>query len=105
MAVLEEFSRFFQTDETIIDNVETLGVWNPPDFIKVRPLDDKIGIFRVSNALEGRPDLISDQLYGTPRLFWVLIAFNKIRDPLNWPKAGDNIEYPLDTVVFPQLRS
>jgi len=103
MAELGEFSRFINTDEVVVDGKETLGVWQPPNFIKARPSDDQIGIFRVTNAVEGRPDLISQQLYGTPKLFWVLIAFNKIRNPLNWPKAGSTIEYPSESVVFPQV--
>lgn len=104
MAELSEFSRLLRTDEIIVDGKETYGVWAQPPFLKERPTDDKIGIFRVTNAVEGRPDLISNQLYGTPLLDWILIAFNNVRDPLNWPKAGATIEYPLDTVVFPQLR-
>ena len=100
---LDEFSRFSRTAPTIIDGKETYGRWVQPSFLLNRPSDENIGIFRVTNALEGRPDLISNQVYGTPLLDWVLIAFNGVRDPLNWPRAGDSIEYPLDTVVLPTL--
>lgn len=105
MADFGEFSRFFQTDEVIVEGKETVGVWNPPDFIKKRPEDDKIGRFRVTTQTEGRPDMIANEIYGTPKLQWVLISFNKIRDPLNWPRAGDTIEYPVEEVVFPQVSS
>jgi hypothetical protein len=103
MAKLDDFSRFFQTGETIVDGNETFGIWKPPSFIRVRPLEEKIGRFRVTSQTEGRPDLIANALYGTPLLDWVLISFNKVRDPLNWPRAGTTIEYPIDSLVFPLI--
>ena len=103
MAELDQFSRFQQTEPTIVDGINTFGVWQRPTFLIKRPTEDLIGVFRVTSALEGRPDLISNKLYGTPLLDWVLISFNNARRSLNWPMAGDNIEYPLDTVVLPEL--
>ncbi len=100
---LDTFSRLKKTPPTIVDGKETFGVWVQPDFLLERPSEDNIGVFSVTNQFEGRPDLISHRLYGTPLLDWVLIAFNGVRDPFNWPRAGDLIEYPLDTVVLPQL--
>ena len=101
--MLDQFSRFNNTERIIIDGVETYGTWNQPSFLKKRPQDDQIGVFRVTSALEGRPDLISNNLYGTPVLDWVLISFNGVSNTMNWPKAGDTIEYPLDSVVLPEL--
>lgn len=103
MAELDQFSRLQQTEPIIVDGVETFGVWTQPSFLKKRPQEDQIGVFRVSSALEGRPDLIANELYGTPLLDWVLISFNNARRSLNWPRTGDQIEYPLDTVVLPEL--
>lgn len=103
MAQLDNFSRFFQTPEILEQGKETFGVWVQPQYLKERPDEENISIFRVTTQTEGRPDLIANELYGSPMLDWVLIAFNKVRDPLNWPKAGDAIEYPLDIIVFPQI--
>jgi hypothetical protein len=103
MAKLDDFSRFFQTEAVIVDGNETFGAWKPPSFVKVRPAEDKIRRFRVISDTEGRPDKIAYVLYGTPLLDWVLISFNKVRDPLNWPKAGDIIEYPIESIVFPLI--
>lgn len=103
MADLDQFSRFQQTEPIIFDGVNTFGMWTQPSFLKERPAEDDIGIFRVTSALEGKPHNIANELYGTPLLDWVLIAFNNARGALNWPKAGDTIEYPLDTVVLPEL--
>ncbi len=100
---LDAFSRFKKTPPTIFDGKETYGRWVSFRFLTQRPDESDIGIFQVTSALEGRPDLISQQIYSTPLLDWVLIAFNQVRDPLNWPRAGSAIEYPLDTVVLPEL--
>ena len=103
MAKLHQFSRFQTTEPIIVGGNDTYGVWKQPSFLVTRPREDQIGVFRVTSALEGRPDLIAYKLYGTPLLDWVLISFNNARRALNWPKAGDSIEYPLDEVVLPSL--
>lgn len=111
MADLQQYSRFNSTPEIIIDGNETFGVWVEPSWIREKPDDSKISVFRVTNIFEGRPDLISENLYGTPKLAWVLIAFNArynrtdpdSRRALNWPKAGVNILYPIDSIVFPEI--
>lgn len=96
-------SRYFRTPETIHRGFETFSVWDPPDFLKQRPAENKIGRLIISNYMEGRPDRIASELYNSPHLDWVLIAFNKVRNPLNWPRAGDMIEYPVKSLVFPSL--
>lgn len=103
MSELSQFSRFYKTERVIMDGAETFGTWDPPSFLTKRPPDDKIGVFRVTSATEGRPDLIANRLYGTPLLDWVIISFNGVSDTMNWPRAGDVIEYPLVNVVLPEL--
>jgi hypothetical protein len=103
MADLDQFSRFQASQPIIYDGVDTFGTWTQPSFLRERPQEDQIGVFRVTSPLEGRPDLIANQLYGTPLLDWVLISFNNARRSLNWPRSGDTIEYPLETVVLPEL--
>lgn len=103
MALLDNLSRFKTTEQIIVDGQETFGRWKPPDFLVTRPSTDNIGVLRISSAFEGRPDLISSQLYGVPDLWWVLVAFNNARDVLNWPKTGDLIEYPTENVVLPSI--
>jgi len=103
MPILDDFSRFRQTELIIVDGKETYGPWVAPAFLKERPPEDKIGVFKVTSAVEGRPDLISNAVYGTPLLDWVIISFNKVRNTLNWPRTGDLVEYPLDSVVLPEI--
>ncbi len=103
MNYLREFSRFSTTPTTIFDGRETYGPWVSYDFLKTRPKDDDIRVYTVTSAMEGRPDLIANAVYGTPALFWVLIAFNKAMGAINWPRSGDVIEYPSESIVIPEL--
>lgn len=110
MAELGEFSRFNKTPEVIIEGNETFGVWTSPSWLKNKPKDSQIGVFRVVNQFEGRPDRISNQIYGTTKLAWVLISFNAMhnndrlaRNGFGWPRAGQTILYPLDSIVFPEV--
>lgn len=102
---LSDYSRFTGTEMIIVNGIETYGKWSGYSFLKQRPPDDKIGVFRVTSALEGRPDLISASVYNTPLLSWVLIAFNNARGVLNWPRTGDRVEYPLEEIVMPEVLS
>lgn len=88
---------------TIFDGNETFGRWGLFKFLTERPPEDMIKVYQVTSAMEGRPDMISNEVYGTPLLDWVLISFNGVRDPMNWPKSGTTIEYPVDNVVLPEL--
>jgi hypothetical protein len=72
--------------------VETFGVWKKPSFLKTRPNEDVIGKFQVTTAEAGKPDIIATRLYGSPYLDWIIIAFNKTTDVLNWPQPGAIIE-------------
>ena len=96
-------SRFQLSEPVIVDGVETYGKWKQPSFLTTELDPGNIALFQVTNAFQGRPDLIAYNVYGDPFLDWVLIAFNKPQDVLNWPRAGDVIRYPVATVVIPQL--
>lgn len=97
------YSRFTKTPVFITNGVETYGKWIQYRFLTARPTDNQIGVFRVSNQFEGKPDLIANSIYGTPMLDWVLIAFNNASDVFNWPRAGDTIEYPIESIVMPEI--
>ncbi len=103
MAKFSFQSRYRKTDQIIVDGVETVGTWKQPNYLIERPKENFILRYYVTNAVEGRPDLIANQLYGTPTLDWVLIAFNSPTECLNWPTAGTTIEYPSQDLVLSQL--
>ena len=72
--------------------METYGSWVQLPFLLNPNLPVKR--YTVSNAFAGRVDLISQDVYETDEYFWVIIAYNKPRNPFNWPNAGDVIFIP-----------
>ncbi len=110
MAELDNFSRLLRTQQIIFQGKETFGSWSSFSWLENRPADNLISNFYVTPALEGRPDLIASQIYGTPLLDWVLISFNSrvgndetAAKALTWPKAGQIIEYPTESLVVSSL--
>lgn len=51
-------------------------------------------LYTVPQAGEGRLDLISQQFYGTPELWWVLALVNNLIDPLVGFTASQVIRIP-----------
>tara|TARA_R110002167_G_scaffold245177_1_gene450590 strand:+ start:404 stop:604 length:201 start_codon:yes stop_codon:yes gene_type:complete len=46
-------------------------------------------------GMEGRPDLISNDVYGTPGYWWLVCTANNIIDPFEELKAGNTIKLPI----------
>jgi hypothetical protein len=94
------YSRFNQTQRVLYDGQETLGMW-------VNPITDQLvntaGKYVVANRYEGRPDLIAYEAYGSSSLDWLLIAVNKATGALNWPRAGDVILIPQQSLIASEL--
>ena len=69
-----------------------LDLWNPPE-VAVTADDLRI---TVTAAQAGRPDLLSQELYGTPRLWWVFAMRNPdlLKDRVNDLVAGLEIFAP-----------
>lgn len=110
MLGLGEFSRFKKSKKIIFDGNETIGLWNMQSWLRDKPNDSDILVYEVVSSYAGRPDRISDKLYGTPMLAWVLISFNSIHYPesgarsvMNWPKSGSVIRYPRSSIVIPEV--
>lgn len=92
-------SRFRMTPVVVFDGAQTYGKWVEPKFMSSKPSPTYI----VPNRLARRPDLISQELYGTVEYYWAIIAFNSPRDPLNWPKAGEAIYIPSISEITAEL--
>ncbi len=105
MIQLDDYSRFRHTEMIVFDGKETFGRWVMPDLLVNPPTNNNIQTFKVTPALVGRPDLISNAVYNTPLLDWLIIAFNSdtSRGVLNWPKAGQILRYPTEDIVIPQV--
>jgi len=69
-----------------------LDLWNPV-YVGESVLDRSIVI---SAKYERRPDLLSFDIYGTPKYWWVFMMRNKdiIFDPINDFVAGVEIQIP-----------
>jgi hypothetical protein len=78
-----------------------LGYWIPPT---VGPASTDV-LIELTPRYEGRPDLLSFDLYGTPRLWWTFSLVNPdlLKDPLGDMKAGLQIYVPTKTSVLGYL--
>ena len=104
---LDSGSRFQFTEPILVPDphgnmTETFGLWTPPSYIKTRPAPELIGKYTVTAGRGMAPHLIASDLYGTPYLDWILIAFNNAYNVLNWPPVGSVIEFPVSSLVFAQ---
>ena len=70
-----------------------LDIWNPPAL--AASMSD--GILVVPQRYKHRPDLLSQDLYGTPRLWWVFTMLNPdvIKDPIYDLMPGIEIRYAM----------
>jgi hypothetical protein len=91
--------RFRKTEKIVYRSQETLGVWLKPTFLTEEVPEKYISTYVVPTNHNGRPDLISQELYGTPFLDWVLISFNGVYNTLNWPPTGLQIKYPSPSII------
>jgi len=60
------------------------------DYVKMLPAR----IATIPAGMEGRPDLISADVYGTPYYWWVICVANNIRDSFEQLEAGKLIRIP-----------
>lgn len=69
-----------------------LDIWTPPS-VGASSSDN---ILEISEAYTHRPDLLSQALYGTPRLWWVFAMVNPdiIKDPIYDLQPGIQIRVP-----------
>ena len=69
-----------------------LGVFNSPE---ISEQGDELTV-ALQQRHNFRPDILSNELYGSPRLWWVFTYFNRdvLRDPVWDFKAGTSIKVP-----------
>lgn len=81
------------------DGSETFGLMTKFDFLSTTNVTNYV----VKATRAHRPDLIADDFYGSPSFFWVVIMFNRPKNPFRWPETGDVIRLPVNNVVLPEL--
>lgn len=67
-----------------------------PLVIRPVPAEDDDAIYTIENQYHNRPDLLSYDLYGTPKLWWVFVQRNMsiLKDPIYDFAAGTQIQLP-----------
>lgn len=88
-------SRFRSTPSVQFNGENILGRWVDPEFMDAPPF----ATITVESNREGRLDLISNDYYSTPNMWWAIMAYNKMTN-INWPKTGDIINIPDPVLVF-----
>lgn len=84
-------NRYKYTPSISVDGIATVGPYVEPAFVSDRSNE---GTLKTPPSRSGRPDLIANDLYGDPSLFWVLLTYNNVTKVLNWPKNGEVVKYP-----------
>ena len=98
---VDSLSRFKDTEAVSKDNSISFGLWKRPAFTNLDDLaEEDITTFQVTQFRAGRPDLIANDLYGTPSLEWVITMANRPLNPLGFPRAGSIIRVPKKDTVF-----
>lgn len=77
---------------------DTYGIMSGYDELK-NISEENYRMYYVEAGYEGRCDLIAFQQYGDPHLEWVLVFANRVKNPFNWPKAGETIKLPNSSYV------
>lgn len=99
----DSYSRFQLTETIVQDGEEIWGVWKRPSFLASDLPTEQRQAVKINSDRAGRPDLISQDLYGTTKLDWLLIAFNDAFDVFNWPRVGTVITAPIAGIVLGEV--
>ena len=75
-------------------NSKYLDLYNPP--LTRETLSDKTLSFILQPKYDRRPDILANDLYGSPRLWWVFVHYNRdvIKDPIMDFKSGIKLVAP-----------
>lgn len=84
--------------------LESNGVvfWDVPDFPEITPRADDTSI-NVDDRNEMRLDLIANEVYGDPQLWWVIAVANNIQLIPTEIKRGSKLRIPSQEYVFKEL--
>jgi len=101
---MDTYSRFNTTDIITLDNnVKAYSMWRKPSLLEREYNDDEVFYYQVQNNEAAKPHIISNNVYGTTLLDWLIIAFNLRHDVFGWPKAGTIIKLIKPIVVSEEI--
>ena len=81
------------------DNTHRIGWWERVIF----PQDDSDVTYTIDNRSAKRPDLIAYDVYGDPKLMWIVLQYNNIIDINTELLAGRDITIPSKDRVFSSI--
>ena len=102
-------SRFKISEQVLTnDGKETWGLMKRFYFLDRNNLEDnEIDRIVIDSTLSGRPDKIADEVYGRIDLDWVILMFNNVENPFEypngWPSVSETVEYPTPIVVLAEV--
>ena len=104
MSVFGSTSRFKLTELVVHNGNIMPGLMKRFEFLSTdRPNSDTLRIL-IQGSLAGRPDAISNRLYGTTKYKWVLLLANNVKNPFDgWPKVGATIIAPTNPAIWREL--
>lgn len=103
MAIYDSTSRFKLTKIVNYRGNNVPALMKRFDFLDDLP-NDRLMTLTIDGRLAGRPDLISNMLYGTTAYKWILFLFNNVINPFDgWPKVNTTIRAPSNTAVWREL--
>ena len=93
-------ARYDRKDQLRLDNdILVIRQMRPIDMVPQITKD--ASYFIVSAAEAYRPDIIANEYYKDPNLYWVVLAANGLKDPLDF-KEGLEIVIPTLTSLYSQ---
>ena len=95
------YSKASPWSETRLENGNYLGLLS----IRSIPAEKDDYLYKIESQYNYRPDLLSFDLYGTPKLWWVFAQRNMdvIKDPVFDMVAGTEIYIPKGTALKARL--
>lgn len=91
-SVKRKDTRYVQGGTTTVSK-KAVGWWERDNTLN-EPAADDIEIVALPMLYDGRPDLLSYDLYGNNNLEWIILQFNNIVDINEEFVAGANIKAP-----------
>ena len=95
---VDKNSMFVRTPAYRVDDVVVFGLRRE---VIVPDVTDMI--IEVTQAMSGRLDLLSYELYGTSDLWWVICDLNQIVDPMTEANTGAQLRVPRRDRLFSVL--
>ena len=97
-SIYEKNSRYVHGGTTEVSST-FLEYWNRRKI----PVSDTDTTYTIEELYEGRPDLLAAVMYGDSRLWWVILQYNAILDPITEFVQGRELVLPTKDRMFDEI--